>query len=673
MSVNNIVAYSEEFSQRFNSDIQRYRNFTPTEKSEYKKIFDIQTQFEDRYVIESRICHPSGHESLLGISVTDLSGINRESIINNLRTKFYDHNLMEEMRCLINTIIDIEDGDGVSERARIQHFMESLKRFGSPSAYNYALIGGIKAEEHKTKDDHLPYHKYTGDMFVVKCPREPVNSKELMHELVCGTAALNNLRQYIPNFSYVYDAFYCDAPIVNDETKDVISWCMNSENPVSYVVYEAVQKPKAFGDIAKNKKPHVSKNFLMYIGQVSLAEYLAEILYNFTHCDAHGDNVLISEYQPETQNGEPLFYIPYSFQGKVYYTPSPGGIAMFIDYGMSRVVIPGGNDDQGICLGKLDASGFFSSIGISPFDAMAVADIHKLLCFILRNAVIEENRELMSCVGGLLCGYFYGNETPTEDEIISLLTIQLDARYHVPPEIVRSKGWNMIGFIEYLDIFSIKYDVKILNNLEDLPENSKFFGDIMENITPTPIEIKEELSIVPAKIPSLFDLSQNPTNEELRRSTIANIKMIIKIEASSIHRIMDDLTHPFHVINPDVSKMDENLSIFTTSIQDIAEILSNCGKLKEKLKELRIAETLIACPEIDSLISEVDSKLKMNIQYINKLKNAINENYQTLQKFIFGRIKSGPLSEDEVSKYGEHKYFNLYDKYNKVISILNSL
>ena len=119
---------------------------------------------------------------------------------------------MEEIRCLINTIIDIENGDGISERKRIQHFMETLKRFGSPSAYNFALKGELT-----TDSNNKNYHKITGDMFVIKCPREPINAKELIHELVCGTKALNNLRQYIPNFSYVYDAFYCDAPIVGGQ------------------------------------------------------------------------------------------------------------------------------------------------------------------------------------------------------------------------------------------------------------------------------------------------------------------------------------------------------------------------------------------------------------------------------------------------------------------------
>ena len=672
MSTSNIINYSHEFAIRRNLDIKKYKNLLPIEKSEYKKIFDIQTKYEDQLLTESRICHPSGNNSLLNISIIDVSGINRDSILYNLKTKFYDYSLMEEIRCLINTIIDIENGDGISERKRIQHFMETLKRFGSPSAYNFALKGELT-----TDSNNKNYHKITGDMFVIKCPREPINAKELIHELVCGTKALNNLRQYIPNFSYVYDAFYCDAPIVNDSTKDVISWCINSENPVSYVVYEAVQNPSAFGDIAKNKKAGISKKFLMYMGQTTCAEYLAELLYNFAHCDAHSNNVLISEYKHETEDYSPLFYIPYSFNGEVYYVPSPGGIVMFIDYGMSRVVIKEDKNSEDVCLGKLDSSGFFSNIGISPFDAMAIADIHKLLSFILKNSVIEENQELIKCVSGLLCGYFYNNETPSEDEYINLLEIQWEGRYHVQPDLVREKGWNMVDFIVYLNRYCNKYDVNLLNKYEELPKGVKIFGELMEDDITTVkekmIEIKEELQIFPSKIPSLFDLSQNPSNLELKDLIIANSKIIIDTETSSIHSIMSDISHPFFVINSDISKIDESLDVFITSIQDIAEILSNCNKLKEKLLELRIAQNIINLLDLSTLISEVDKMLKSNVIYIKRIKNAIYDNYNTLQKFIFGKERTTNLTEDEISEYSENKYFNLYDKYNKVISIIENI
>lgn len=674
MATSNVTKISIEFVERFKSDLIKCSKLSYLEKIEFKKIFGIQTEFEDRYVTNSRICHPSGNNSLLGISITDVSGINRDSIICNLKQNFYDHNLMEEIRCLINTIIDIENEDGVSERARIQHFMEGLKRFGTPSAYNFAIKGELRSEQ----SEHNNYHKLTGDMFVVKCPREPINSFELMHELVCGTAALNSLRKFIPNFSYVYDAFYCDAPIVNDSTKEVISWCINSENPVSYVVYEAVQNPTAFGDIAKNKKEGIAKNFLMYMGQISCAEYVAEILFKFAHCDLHGDNALISAYKPETSDFSPQFYIPYTFNGNSYFIPSSGGIIMFIDYGMSRVVIPGGENNQGICVGKLDSTGYFANIGISPFDAMAIADIHKLLCFILKNSLVERNTELINCVAGLLCGYFYGNENPSIDECLEIIVKQWDGRYHVPPDLVREKEWNMFDFIVYLNTYSsTKYGVILLNKKKDLPTGSRFFGDIFESHSNESEsekneKIKEELSIGPLEIPSIFDLSQNLSNETLRTSFRKNSKIIIDTEASSIHNIMDDTRFPFFVIH-DVRHLDESLEMFIDSIQKIASFLSNCKKLEEKLRELRLVQTIYNPDELSKLISDVDKKLRSDKLYISGIKHAIIGNYEQLQIFIFGTEKTGPLSEKEIDTYGTHKYFNIYDKYSKVVSIIENL
>lgn len=667
MENDNVVKYTNYFMNIRNNRINSFRNLTAKESGEFMKIFDIQTKFEDRYLGESRICKPSGKGSLMGISISDLSGIHRDVIINNLKTKFYDRTMMEEVRCLINTIIDIEDGDGVSERARIQMFMEYLKRFGAPSAYNYALKGDIKTNSRYGGDD-TKHHEFTGDMFVIKCPREPINAKELIHELVCGTGALNNLREYIPNFSYVYDAFYCSAPIVNDDTKEVISWCQNSENSVSYVIYENVQNPSAFGDIAKDKTPGVAQNFIKYMGQTSLAEYLAEIQYGFAHCDLHGDNALISGYRKSE------FYIPYVFNGEIYYVPSPGGIVMFIDYGMSRVVIPQEDNQPGISVGKLDSSGFFSMIGVPPNDGMAIADIHKLLCFILRGSIVEENEELATCVSRLLLGYFYKDQKPTMDKCMYLLKNQWNSRYHVPPEEVRKKNWNMVDFIKYLNDFANQYGVKLMVKEEDLPKGSQIFGNLTEE-SETKEEIREELGIEVPKIPSLFDLSQNPTNEKVREGINKHLNVVLHDESMSIHNIMNtDLTHPFYVIGPNETDLETNLQQYIESIQDVAEVLSICSKLKDKLRELQISSNILGkSEEFDKLNKEVRTKLDADVKYILKIRSAIKDNYETIQKFIFGKVMDRPLNEDEVSHYAVHYLFNLYDKYNKVTSIINNM
>lgn len=655
MSINNVISYTNEFSNKFKRGVEKARKLSRDEKNKYVKIFKEQVDYEDKFAGNGRICHPNGKESLMSISVTELSSANTKAIIDNLKYRFYDHNMMEEVRCMINTIIDIQNNDGASERARIHHFLDGLQRFGAPSAYNFALKGDIKTEN----NDEKGYHKFTGDMVVIKCPREPINAKELIHELVCGIGGLNNLRKYIPNFSYVYDAFYCGAPVVNDETKEVVNWCMNTDNPVSYVIYENITNPIAFGDLAKDKKQGISKDFLMYMGQISLAEYLAELLYNFAHCDLHGDNVLLRGYTEET------FYIPYTFCGNIYYIPSPGKIATFIDYGMSHIKLPDGTD-----LGKLDASGFFYNIGISPFDTTAIADIHKLLCFVIRESIIQENEELLQCSALLLFGYFYDSDIDM-DKIMYLINEQFDARYHVDPDTVREKGWNMTDFTMYLNEFSKElYGVTILN--ESIPDGSKIFGEFFVE-SPTQEEIKQELNIKIPEIPSLFDLSQNPDNKEVKNAILKNIKVVVQNERNIIQAILNDTHHSFFVIPNEFSKFEKEIKNYNDSIDNCADVLNGCYKLKEKLKEIRLAEQILKIKSLSSLVTQAQEKLDEDISYIKRIKPAIQENYTKLQNFIFGAPKPGPLTEKEMDTYGSHKFFNIYDKYAKVIDTIKKL
>lgn len=664
MSIDKIISYTKEFSNKFKQGLEKTRKLTREEKAKFSKIFKDQVIYEDKFTTNSRICHPDGKGSLMGISVTELSGAHSKAIVDNLKYKFYDSNMMEEVRCVINTIIDIQNNDGISERARIHHFLDGLQRFGAPSAYNFALRGDIKAKADDNSNDK-GYHQFTSDMIVIKCPREPINAKELIHELVCGVGALNNLRKYIPNFSYVYDAFYCGAPVVNDKSKEVVNWCMNVDNPVSYVIYENVTNPIAFGDIAKDKKSGVAKEFLMYMGQIALAEYLAELLYNFAHCDLHGDNVLLREFTDE------LFYIPYSFNNEVYYVPSPGKIATFIDYGMSHIQLPDKTN-----VGKLDASGFFANVGISPFDTTAIADIHKLLCFVVREALIKQNEELLICSASLLFGYFYDTELVIDDKTIDNIMIiiegQFEGRYHVDPDTVREKGWNMTSFIEYLNKFSQQlYQLTLLN--EKIPEGSKVLGDFFVERPPSKEEIKDELNIKIPEIPSLFDLSQNPNNKSIKEAILKNIKVVVHEERNAIQSILNDTNHSFFVIPVDADKFEKQINDYVESIDNTADVLNGCYKLKEKLKEIKFAQQFLKSKSLDSLIDEAQRKLDEDVNYIKRIKSSIVENYKKLQYFIFGKQKSEKLTEQEIDTYGTHKFFNIYDKYTKVIDTLSKL
>lgn len=664
MSQTTPIQFSQKMKTEFQDRVKRFRSLSPQEKQKYSKAYEEQVAYEDRFLGNSRICHTDGKGSILGISVSELTGINNDKILEKLKYNFYDYAMMEEIRCMINTIIDIKDGDSVSERARIHHFLDNLKRFGTPSAYNFALKGDINSN--KVVEHEKAYNQFNGNMVVIKCPREPHNAKELIHELVVGTGALNELRKYIPNFSMVYDAYYCSAPVIDEKNKEVISWCMNTDNPVSYVIYENVNNPMSFRDLTEDKTPGIAKRFLMYMAQVGLAEYLAEALCGFAHLDAHNENWLLRDFVDGSKIPGGVFFIPYYFRDRLFYIPSPGRIATAIDYGMSRVILKDGTK-----VGKLDSSGFFPSIGIETEEATAVSDIHKLLCFMTRDAAINENQELFEAAGMLLGGYFYDKVDINYDELIYILVNQWDTRYHIDAKNVREKGWTMDGFIEYLDAFSRGvYELTLF--YDKVPEGGLVFGTFEANSV-NPEITKKELGLEISGIPTLFDLSQNPNNEKLRKAALANIMTIVNDERNSLLTILNETHHAYYVLNPNRNEVEESLDIAIQSVNDFARIVDGCYNLKEKLREVSVVQPILKSKSLAGLKREIENKLDSNIEYINKIKDTVMSNYQNIQMVIFGTIKQDVLSEADMEKYASDKLFNLYDKYNKIVISLRKL
>lgn len=648
----NIILITKELVALYNAG-----KVKPRDKVLAKKIFTDQANYEAEYTERSRLCHTDGHGSILGISIADLSGIHKDVIINKLKTKFYDTTFMNEFRCMINTIIDISDGDAESERARIHHFINDPKRFGSPSAYNFALRSDLRAVDASGKG----YDTFTGDMVVVKCPREPINAKELIHELVVGVE-LSKLRQYgCCGFSEVYDAFYCGAPVVNDSTNEVISWCMNSDNPVSYVVYENIQNAKPIKDLAEDMSPECALTTLKYITQIALYEYLAEIVCGFAHYDAHDENILLRKYYDKE------FWIYCPFEGHNYYVPTPGCIATFIDFGMSRVLL-----EDGTSVGKLDSTGGFANIGITSTDGAAISDIHKILSFLLLRSILGKNESLYYCVSRLLGGYFYNKFDITFEEANYIIYEQNPARYHIPPEFAREKGWNMVNFINYLYKYSKEiYGLEVMK--ETAPENALIFGNIDFPMT-DPIKTGIEIGLGVAEIPSLFDLEQNPNNEKIKDRIVKHISNIIHNERLEISSILNSAAPAgFIPLESDQPGITKELEYAIHSIESASLVSNNCYLLLDKLKVYRMCDKILNNSLLSDLVNECQARYSSNSIYIESIKSVLIENYRKLQTVILGSPRDVPLNDVEVLKYGVHPLFNLYDKYSKVISTLKKL
>lgn len=647
------IMYESDYMKR------DYYSLNEEEEEIYLTFYKNQIKKEDEFLSLTRICHTSGDGSILGISVGELSGANLQLIDKKLKENFHDYTFMEEMRCLINTIIDIEDGNGKSERSRIHHFLENIFKFGSASNFNYAIRGDL-VNSVKEKGAH----QFSSNMFVVKCPREPSNAVELVHELLCGVMGLNKLRKKIFNYSYVYDAFYCSAPVVNDKTKEIVNWCMNSENPVSYVMYENIQNSVSIEDACSYEGPDCVSKFISYITQISLAEYLAEKECGFVHYDAHAGNVLIRNCSDST------FFLEYEFEDEKYYVSAPGEIATFIDYGMSRFKCNVGGEEY--TFGKLDKSGYFATaLGISPTHGKTITDIHKLLGFLLLITHNIKNIQLLDFISGLLFGYFYKKSKASEEEIRYFINKQRPTLYFLTDDHIEKHGYNMVDFINYLrDYCSEKYSVNIMKTT--LSQEELLFTALPKESDP--VLIKEELKISIPEIPSFFDLSQDPTNVKIIDNIKKNIFIIMQNEQKLI--ISND-SERYKIGFIDLRSVTENqfvenLPMWEEYINCIAKIIDNTFKLKNKMEEIIAAYKIIRLHELEVFAAEINTKIISNMEYLNSILSTLDSNY--------GIIKSVFKSEqDRINKklvrYGDEEniFFNILDKYSKTVDSYNNI
>lgn len=612
-------------------------------------IFNSQVKYEEDFIANNRLCHNAKGEN---IDLSEISRYNNDTASKQLRERFWDYHFMEAIRCMINEIIDIKDGDGESERARIHKFLDGLTRFGKISSYSFALSGNISGRYSKSDSSN----KYNGSMVVIKCPREPFNVKELVHELVIGIGALNKLRQYIPNFSYVYDAFYCSAPVV-DDNNDVINWCMLSDNPVSYVIYENIQDACDLSDIESIINPHITTECLSYIMQISLAEYLAEGVCDFAHCDLHDQNVLLRRC-----NDGKLFYIRYLFEDKYYFIPAPGRIATIIDYGMSHAKLEDNTD-----IGKLDSSGYFSNIGIPHNNTRAIADIHKLLGFLIQGAIDNNNHYLVDCVGKLFTGYFYNDINISKERLREMITIQSTSLFHVPFNIVDQERWSLTSFIQYLDEYTKhSYNITLLN--ETIPNDSKVLYD--DDMTIKDIEeIKIDLELNIPEIPSLFDLLQS-RSPKLLENICKNIDDVIRNEKKELASIFSSYHTSFYVIPKKYEELIETLDYTNTSIEELSIILTNSWKLGQKITEIAKSLTIIddKSGKLRKLLDNCTSKYEKLMSYVRRIFPQVIKNFEIIQRFIFGKILIAELTEEENNHYIEHPLLDLYKKYKLIMS-----
>ena len=295
---------------------------------------------EDIFLSNLKICS----DSQLKILQNKLPNIDVEKFKSELRSNFYNSEFMKAILCVSNSIFYYSPESQIAPNIRIKRWIKNLVKL-SEGAEGYAFNGSLDNAD---------------DVFIIKVPKSA--EVDLTHELVIGLQ-LNKLREYVPNFAYVFGAFRCTSPVMIPEGNRPVSWC-NKRNGVSYIVYENISPGVTLEEYCRTC---TFKQFLDKFLQLNRALSLAYKMYKYTHYDLHYKNVIIRE-----SGGEP-FYIVYTDNfDKVIYLKTDS-VATIIDYGFNHLIINGKH--YGISHPALAASGVYPDIAFQIYDSF------KLLMF----------------------------------------------------------------------------------------------------------------------------------------------------------------------------------------------------------------------------------------------------------------------------------------------------
>lgn len=434
--------------------------------SETLKLYEKnQLSNEEKLVAESQIC---GKDKLKDIRER-ISGLHPEKLEEDVNNNFYDANVMKAVQCTIDSVIYAPTNSTGSDyhNDKIKEYIQNLHQIGAESINGYAFLGdfdGIK------------------NFFVEKVAQNPLNDL-LIHELVVGLYGTNKLREFIPNFSYIYGGFKCSPPIIDPETKKIASWCLDNENTVNYVLYENVAPAISVYDYVDNCS---ASEFLNVYMQVLYSLRLAHKMIDYTHYDLHGENVLVRT--PKNTTGQ--FQIDYDTEkGKEYITSDV--VSTFIDYGSSHIKTEDIIDqNKGIILKGQD----FGVHGLIPYSiypnrSFILYDAYRLLISCMGRAYDKHNDDVLN-EGIKILKFFNTVEDP--------ITVINSSNSSILPLIEKVEKLSLDDLITHIrsvcncDFIGDRNDLPILDCEMSCPTEEAIFDNIgISDELPVPTNILE--------------------------------------------------------------------------------------------------------------------------------------------------------------------------------------
>lgn len=370
--INPLSVSSADITNNYNRLLNQIKD--PATAEALKKVETQQYDSEVNLIANTNVCDVPMLSSLRD----HIGGLQAVQLKDFTVKQLHNPSAMKAAMCTADSIFYTSPYDvgSLYLNNRIRMYIHDLRQVGGESVEGYALVANFENAK---------------DMFIVKVSRSPTDDS-LLHELVVGLYGTNKLRQYIPNFAYIYGGFKCSPPLIDPETKKVVTWCLHDTNPVNYVLYENIAPAVTMSKYIQNC---TGKDFVNVYLQVLYALRLAFKISDYTHYDLHYENLLLRDPSPDQTNK--TFQIPYETERGVEYVRTQV-IPTIIDYGFSHIKIADTLDADR----KVSNPGqHYGKSGLVPFSIFAyrswiIHDLYKLLMFCMMGASQHNNTSVMA-------------------------------------------------------------------------------------------------------------------------------------------------------------------------------------------------------------------------------------------------------------------------------------
>jgi len=537
----------------------------------------------------------------------ELGSVNPETFRKSIHHNFYDPIIMKQAMCLTSSILYLSSSEKtkmfkrnleevIPADWRIRNWIRNLKKIGEDSSVGIATTGSLEN---------------SSNVFVVKAPVSSEDNNEMLHEWFIGIYGTNKMREYIPNFAYVYGGFKCSPLSINQsdifDKGNALTWCTGNSRNLDYLVYENIFPSMSFYDYTENCS---FEEYLDKYLQILFSLDMANRLIGFTHYDLHGENVLIRRLTDIPSKSYGIddnfekFYIPYDLDGKKYYLKTDA-ISTIIDYGRSHIIYNK----------KHYGPYMFFEYGYRPNAVFPLHDAYKLLLGSLKSMIRFQNDKCFEKASEIL-KFFNQND---------------------PPKIIIEKEFDIYFSLQYLE----ENMVPISSLIEFI---EKIFPDIFQKIVATADSLEPNVHIL--------GCSENGGNDICLRSSEDNdynnvgLSGEIGNDGSIKSGILADTMFEFYDL---VTKLQNEQ-------KDISEVVDQFERFYSEQKTLTLLRA-------EAIIDE-SLKLSENFKFLS-LQNLFVDK---------GGIKK-KLSDDESEDFWKEyfDYFStvikLYDLYKEFVNL----